>query len=418
MKTEEYKFFKDSNKPELTEYSLPIAYSFDNEYWPKVKNAFWDYFILVSHIVNRGNSKYKNLLIDLDDVAWTLEQAYFESISGSIEKARRRIFNLLRKYNDRFIFPLGKSYAAKVLLFYSKPDEDAGTLYFYRARFCPDKINKDVDPKEMFHIPFNLRSKVSSERFSLPGIPCLYLADSSYIAQEEISKSTNSHLHFSCFRGTEVLNKSLIIDLSPSDNLSGIYHKRKHTKNGFEKATDDEIEKMEMESPAFLINIACSCHCFEQNRAFKSEYVIPHLLMLNLKYLNCIGISYNSTFFNPSCHVKHVCYAFPAIPRKNQIRGYSRKLSSLFTLTAGKDLTQFIDKTTPEKYKSTNYEPLSNFNIFYPHPKSEYFKSQNMNYEQWTPTYNGCTPVYELPNYFFDNYLIETGEFKKIKSDD
>ena len=48
--------------------------------------------------------------------------------------------------------------------------------YWFRAR-KPD-LNKKFVREELFHVPFNLRGKISTDRFSLPGFPCLYLGKS------------------------------------------------------------------------------------------------------------------------------------------------------------------------------------------------------------------------------------------------
>ena len=41
---------------------------------------------------------------------------------------------------------------------------------------------------EMFHIPYEKRNLVGNQRFSLSGLPCLYLGGSSYICWEELGR--------------------------------------------------------------------------------------------------------------------------------------------------------------------------------------------------------------------------------------
>ena len=57
-------------------------------------------------------------------------------------------------------------------------------IEFFRARtsdkFCV--FNRE----EMLHIPFDLRERVSSTRFSIPGLPCLYLATTTYCCWLEL----------------------------------------------------------------------------------------------------------------------------------------------------------------------------------------------------------------------------------------
>ena len=40
----------------------------------------------------------------------------------------------------------------------------------------------------MFHIKYSLRSKVKTQRFSFPGLPCLYLGASSYVCWLELNR--------------------------------------------------------------------------------------------------------------------------------------------------------------------------------------------------------------------------------------
>ncbi len=49
--------------------------------------------------------------------------------------------------------------------------------------------------RDLFHIPFKLRHKVASQRFSIPGIPCLYTAGSTYTCWEEIGRPPFYELH-------------------------------------------------------------------------------------------------------------------------------------------------------------------------------------------------------------------------------
>ncbi|MGG2305084.1 hypothetical protein ACE4Z6_27055, partial [Salmonella enterica] len=50
---------------------------------------------------------------------------------------------------------------------------------FYRIREKND--NQVYSSNEMFHIPFQLRGKVITQRYSIPGFPSLYLGTSLYV---------------------------------------------------------------------------------------------------------------------------------------------------------------------------------------------------------------------------------------------
>ena len=63
-------------------------------------------------------------------------------------------------------------------------------INLYRMRISKETLSKE----KMFHVPFNMREKVSSARFSIPGFPCLYLGTS----LERPNFLSNSYL---CFEG-------------------------------------------------------------------------------------------------------------------------------------------------------------------------------------------------------------------------
>ena len=61
------------------------------------------------------------------------------------------------------------------------PDEN-----FYRIR--TGITNQPYSKEKMFHIPFEFRTKVSTQRHSISGFPSLYLGKSLYSAWEELNR--------------------------------------------------------------------------------------------------------------------------------------------------------------------------------------------------------------------------------------
>ena len=57
-------------------------------------------------------------------------------------------------------------------------------LYKARESHSNYQYNKD----ELFHIPYDKRDKIGNQRFSVSGMPCLYLATSSYVCWEELGR--------------------------------------------------------------------------------------------------------------------------------------------------------------------------------------------------------------------------------------
>lgn len=93
----------------------------------------------------------------------------------------------------------------------------------YFIRFCPQipdypdftlyrmRKGKYSSPGELFHIPFEKRSKVSPERFSILGYPILYLGKSFYICWEELNRPDINNITVSLFKPKRHLN---LVDLT------------------------------------------------------------------------------------------------------------------------------------------------------------------------------------------------------------
>lgn len=79
--------------------------------------------------------------------------------------------------------------------------------HFYRCRTEDTKELSSLE--EMFHVPFNRRYKVSTQRYSAPGHPCLYLGSSIYNCWQEIGYG-HSNLFISLF---DVVYDFSVIDL-------------------------------------------------------------------------------------------------------------------------------------------------------------------------------------------------------------
>lgn len=57
---------------------------------------------------------------------------------------------------------------------------------FYRMRSTEKR--KDLNRCDIFHVPLNQLRNISSQRYSFPGYPCLYLGKSLYVCWEELQR--------------------------------------------------------------------------------------------------------------------------------------------------------------------------------------------------------------------------------------
>jgi len=140
---------------------------------------------------------------------------------------------------------------------------------FYRARIGVESI---YGRKEMFHIPFEKRHLVNTQRYSIPGLPCLYLSNSTYVCWEELGRPGFNNLQFSRF------------NLSKGNFRFLLMHQKNETFKfvGF----SDDGKKLSSDGDfvvKFLVTwplqAAVSIIVKHRNSPFKPEYIIPQLLL-------------------------------------------------------------------------------------------------------------------------------------------
>lgn len=161
---------------------------------------------------------------------------------------------------------------------------------FYRCRVSKDK--KHFSSKDMLHIPFDKRGLVSNQRFSIDGVPCMYLSTSSYCCWKELDMPDDNDLYLSHIyldKKVKLFNLAVNLDFlknnsNPTDLDDGLFNFNQ----------EDFISSY---FKVWLISLACSFSVKEENRIFKSEYIIPQLVMYELKKNNIDGVIYYSHKF-------------------------------------------------------------------------------------------------------------------------
>lgn len=153
-------------------------------------------------------------------------------------------------------------------------------VQFFRARLNDQVV--DFPAQEMLHIPFSKRSKVRSERFSIPGLPCLYLGNTSYVCWIEMGCPPDFRFNVS---PVHLDNSQKVFNLAIS--LKDLYYAVDYCK-------EDREEKLRDLLKLFMINMATSFNVKEVERNFKSEYIISQMIMLACKKRKLDGITYHS----------------------------------------------------------------------------------------------------------------------------
>lgn len=182
------------------------------------------------------------------------------------------------------LFLNGERYEAFQLLFsiYFAEDNQSLDIFeleegeeLYRMR-CVDHYTQ-FSPEEMYHIPFQLRSKVGNERYSVSGLPSFYLGSSVYDCWEETKRQNIDYSNVAIF--TISKNLSFVNMILPDD---------------------DRIIKNYSKLPLI---IACQLKAVNTDEKFIPEYIIPQLIMDCLIHArkggkSLCGIRYESNFQN------------------------------------------------------------------------------------------------------------------------
>lgn len=184
---------------------------------------------------------------------------------------------------------------------------------FYRIRIKEE--NYPLSEKEMFHIPFELRGRVATQRYSIPGYPSLYLAKSLYVSWEEMKRPNLDR-----FQAVRLESSSIIKCLDLTKPNWG-------------------NDPMHIVAYRYLVMWplikACSIKVANVDDSFKPEYIIPQMLLQWVRNNGDIdGIIYTSTNVTLKEDQEHKNLYNLVLPVKdNEDQGLCSSLSSKFLMT-------------------------------------------------------------------------------------
>lgn len=224
-------------------------------------------------------------------------------------------------------------------------------LMLFRIRNVQN--NTHYQRKDIFHTPYNLRSKISTCRYSISGYPCLYLGTSLDLCCEEAKVgSFNDMTIASRYKIQRNMhhNDGLPIDvielaLKPKDFIDyELYTNRNIREDNiigrtrrFNELDLDSIGVMSAYLYWYPLIAACSFIRINKQDPFASEYIIPQLLMqwvrneskteklIGIRYFSCASERASELGFN---------YVFPVSGEKDpQNEKYCKILARSFKLT-------------------------------------------------------------------------------------
>lgn len=160
--------------------------------------------------------------------------------------------------------------------------------------------------RRVFHTPYNLRSKVSTNRYSIAGYPSLYLGTSLELCCDEIkAKPTSDQLITSVYKldrsfsNTNIEIRVVELGIKPQDFINNF-------ENNIDTADRNQIGPRRIRSSVLLRTdvrnayflwyplIAASSYIrINKKEPFAVEYIIPQLLMQWIRYKTMQGEHYS-----------------------------------------------------------------------------------------------------------------------------
>lgn len=218
----------------------------------------------------------------------------------------------------------------------SRIDEHVKDLFITMEKSRPELYkmrigsNHRFSRDEMFHIPFELRGLVKSNRYSIPGLPCVYLGSSPLICWEELDRPDLDTTQTSLFL---IKDDMTVLDLSlpPATLIKHIYLKFRfyEGENGMEANVYKTLRSYILTWPLIA---ACSIRVQHHDRPFKPEYIVPQLLLQWIRTSKYDGICYFSTRIDDYDMHNISIYRNYAFPVKScESLGYCKQLQQKFS---------------------------------------------------------------------------------------
>ncbi len=188
---------------------------------------------------------------------------------------------------------------------------------YYRMRIG---VEKKYSKEDIFHLRFSERAKVNNQRYSIAGLPCLYLSNSIYVCWKELNQPDLKETQVSRFVQADPYLNILDLDFTPYRlqaqlrSFYGAFFDKEHPYHSsyYNLWTGTLVN--------WPLMIACSLQVHEQNESFKQEYIIPQLLLQwVMRQRDIAGIRYFSNktaVFPTTLFTKYSNYVFP--PRNMQ----------------------------------------------------------------------------------------------------
>ncbi|ANC38888.1 hypothetical protein A6V27_00080 [Hafnia alvei] len=254
--------------------------------------VFESYIAMIEKFLKEQNNisdselyyKINNNLPFIKSLSKAIKESTVNFLSGNIRQA----YNTFSEILDNSIIRNCLQYLTKDLSHWSNMKQA-----LFRVRVSDTPITNRED---MFHIPFAKRSLVKTQRYSVEGLPCLYLGTSLYICWQELGTPDLDKLYISAFRTSHEAKGLGILDLAYT--LDSLRDQETNLFKIFDDVNENDADIQSAYLTLWPLVIACSYVKKERTASFNPEYIIPNLLMQKIssdREMNISGIAYYST---------------------------------------------------------------------------------------------------------------------------
>lgn len=276
----------DKMNPNLEELGLSMP-GFDLPIWIENHDEY-------DEVITREMKRYRDklsskrrwqedpsFLDEVDSVISHIQNAIHLERRGETWKAQQEIHEIIDNYcHERFfVNPMTSNFAFRGTAAFHDKDEDEmeprqrEALTFFRCRTGKFQKREDLYP-----LPSNKLSFCSAQRYSLAGIPCLYLATTTYCCWMEIGRP--EEFSASSYKPTESGKKLRILNLAFSQ-------KQMHNLG------KDSRAAYLLFPLVMAVSVAVKNPRADAN--FRPEYTISHLVMRCLREFGIDGVAYCSS---------------------------------------------------------------------------------------------------------------------------
>lgn len=260
---------------DFQKFAMPFTIKRDVDYFPSLKNLL---FAFVSDIEAHGAAN--KIVAAINDYTQKIIASIELYYQGNLVDAQLVINEIISEFGDKApaVTDINSSIA------FPGGGPDYSEIQFFRARLSDNVV--EFSANEMLHIPFNMRHIVKSERFSIPGLPCLYLGNSSYACWVEMGCPADHRFNVAPVildNSQRVLNLTVTMsNLLAFNDASGAM-------------AEEDAENYIINLLKLMVLTLCTSYKVEEaNRNFKSEYILPQMIMLACKSRHLDGITYYS----------------------------------------------------------------------------------------------------------------------------